>query len=264
MVIGGIQKNSLIDYPGKISCVIFVAGCNFQCPYCHNPSLVHSHLMIPKFEIEEVFGFLDSRRDFLEGVVVSGGEPTIQPDIVPFCERIKRMGYPVKLDTNGSRPKVLEHLIRDDFVDYVAMDIKTLPDLYGAYFKGDCGPSEILSSIRLIMASGKDYEFRTTCVKPMVDAHIIEGIGRLIEGADRYVLQDFIHKEVLHPEFFRGLGPGSGCSSKELLHFNAIVKPWVKECSGPSGMEVESALIEDEKRYPRPREFRSGGFFERS
>jgi len=130
MVLGGIQKNSLIDYPGKISCVIFVAGCNFRCPYCHNPSLVEPHEGTHKFEIEEeeVFSFLDSRRAFLEGVVVSGGEPTLQPDIVPFCDRIKQMGYPLKLDTNGSRPEVIEHLIRNDLVDDIAMDIKTLPN----------------------------------------------------------------------------------------------------------------------------------------
>ncbi len=233
MVLGGIQKSSLIDYPGKISCVIFVAGCNFRCPYCHNPSLVEPHEGTHKFEIEEeeVFSFLYSRRAFLEGVVVSGGEPTIQLDIVPFCDRIKQMGYPLKLDTNGSRPEVIEHLIRNDLVDFIAMDIKTLPDCYQTFFKTDCGSNEILSSIQLIMKSGKDYEFRTTCVRPIVNAYIIEGIGRLIKGADRYVLQNFIHKEVLHPEFFRGLGPGSGYSSEDLLHFRSIVEPWVKGCS---------------------------------
>jgi len=230
MVIGGIQKNSLIDYPGKISCVLFTAGCNFQCPYCHNPSLIHSHLRAPQLEIEEeeVFSFLDSRRAFLEGVVVSGGEPTLQPDIVPFCERIKQMGYPLKLDTNGGRPKVLEHLIRNDLVDYMAMDIKTLPELYGAFFKSDCGPHEILSSIQLIMGCGKDHEFRTTCVKPIVNDRVIGGIARLIQGSNLYALQEFVSGEVLRPEFFRG--SGSGHSVEELLHFSLIAEKWVKKC----------------------------------
>ena len=228
MVLGGIQKNSLIDYPGKISCVIFMAGCNFQCPYCHNPSLVEPQEGTHKFEIEEVFSFLDSRRTFLEGVVISGGEPTLQPDIVPFCERIKQMGYPVKLDTNGSRPKVLEHLIRNDLVDYIAMDIKTLPELYGAFFKTDCGSHEILSSIQLIMECGKDHEFRTTCVKPIINDRVIEGIARLIKGAHLYALQQFVSKDVLRPEFFRG--PGSGHSVEELFHFGSIAEKWVRKC----------------------------------
>ncbi len=230
MVIGGIQKNSLIDYPGKISCVIFVAGCNFQCPYCHNPSLIHSHPTTPGFEIEEeeVFRFLDSRRAFLEGVVVSGGEPTIQPDIVSFCERIKQMGYPIKLDTNGSRPETIGLLIREDLVDYVAMDIKTIPERYSAFFKSDCGPHEILSSIQLIMECGKDHEFRTTCVKPIINDRAIAGIARLIKGSHLYVLQKFISKDVLRPEFFRG--PGSGHSVEELFHLGSIAEKWVRKC----------------------------------
>ena len=230
MVIGGIQKNSLIDYPGKISCVIFTAGCNFRCPYCHNPSLVDLREGIPKVEIEEeeIFRFLDSRHAFLEGVVVSGGEPTLQPDIAPFCERIKQIGYSVKLDTNGSRPEVIKHLIQNDLVDYIAMDIKTLPGLYDTFFKTRCGPREILSSIHLIMGCGKDYEFRTTCVKPIISDRDIEGIARLIKGSHLYALQKFEPKAVLRPEFFRG--PESAHSVEELFHFCSIAEKWVKRC----------------------------------
>ena len=230
MVFGGIQKSSLIDYPGKISCVLFVAGCNFRCPYCHNPSLVIPHSVSREWGIEEekIFRFLDSRRSFLDGVVLSGGEPTLHPGIVPFCEKIKHMGYPVKLDTNGGRPGVIDHLIRKDLVDYIAMDIKTLPELYNAFFKTDCSPGELLSSIQLIMKCGKDHEFRTTCVRPMVDDRIIEGIARLIKGAHLYAIQKFVSKEVLRPEFCQGLD--SGYSDEELFCFKSIAEKWVKEC----------------------------------
>jgi pyruvate formate lyase activating enzyme len=230
MVLGGIQKNSLIDYPGKISCVLFTAGCNFRCPYCHNPSLVTPHTGVQKLEIQEdeIFSFLDNRRTLLEGVVLSGGEPTLWPDIVPFCEKVKQMGYPVKLDTNGSRPKVLDHLIRKDLVDYIAMDIKTLPEFYQDFFIIDCGPRDILSSIQLIMGCGKDHEFRTTCVKPIVNDRIIIGIARLIQGSHLYALQKFVSRDVLRPEFFQG--SGSGHSAEELFHFKSIAEKWVEKC----------------------------------
>ena len=230
MVLGGVQKSSLIDYPGKISCVLFIAGCNFRCPYCHNPSLVIPRSVSRECAIgeEKIFRFLDSRRSLLDGVVLSGGEPTLHPDIVPFCEKIKQMGYPVKLDTNGSRPRVIDHLVREELVDYIAMDIKTLPKFYNSFFKTDCGPREILSSIQLIMECGKDYEFRTTCVRPMVDDRIIEGIALLIKGARLYALQKFVSKEVLQPEFFQGLD--CGYSDEELFHFKSIAGKLVREC----------------------------------
>ena len=229
MVLGGIQKNSFIDYPGKISCVLFVFGCNFDCPYCHNPSLVKGNpAKDEKIEEDVIFDFLRSRREFLDGVVISGGEPTLRKDLVSFCERVKDMGYPIKLDTNGSRPKVLDILIRDDLVDYIAMDIKTIPEMYGVYIKRGLGPQEILASIRLIMESGKDYEFRTTCVKPIVDDHIIEMIGGLIRGANLFALQSFVSREVLHPEFFQDIG--AGYSEEELYNFKSIAEPWVKRC----------------------------------
>jgi pyruvate formate lyase activating enzyme len=230
MVLGGIQKISLIDYPGKISCVLFTVGCNFRCPYCHNPSLVLADPWCrePIMEEEAVFRFLESRRAFLEGVVVSGGEPTLHPDILSFCERVKEMGYSLKLDTNGSRPQVIEHLIENGLVDYIAMDIKTLPDLYEAFLGTQCRPQAILSSIRLILERGKEHEFRTTCVKPFINDQVMEDIARLIEGARGYALQKFIPTCVLRPEFFQGAG--SACTVEELGRLKSIAEKWVQPC----------------------------------
>jgi len=230
MVIGGIQKCSLIDYPGRISCVVFTVGCNFRCPYCHNPSLVLTGLRRrePIMDEEAVLRFLESRRPFLQGVVVSGGEPTLQPDIGLFCERIKQMGYAVKLDTNGSKPEVLQQLIQEDLVDYIAMDIKTLPDLYETFLETRCGSQAILSSTRLILGCGKEHEFRTTCVKPIINDQVMEGIARLIQGARMYALQRLVPTQVLRPAFFQE--PGSGCTIEELGRLKSIAEKWVRTC----------------------------------
>jgi pyruvate formate lyase activating enzyme len=229
MQIGGIQKSSLIDYPGKVSSVIFCSGCNFDCPYCHNPDLVGGQTTCPnKIDPNDVYSFLDQRRNFLDGVVVSGGEPTLQPDLLELCRRIKNFGFPVKLDTNGSRPRVLQHLIEKNLVDYIAMDLKTDPVLYRSFIKSDCRPDPIVDSIELIMKSGVDYEFRTTCVKPIVTARTIENILQLIPGARLYALQRFRNGEVLHPEFFKN----GQCeySTVEMLELKATAEQTVAEC----------------------------------
>ncbi|MFO7785483.1 MAG: anaerobic ribonucleoside-triphosphate reductase activating protein [Thermodesulfobacteriota bacterium] len=229
MVIGGLQKHSLIDYPGKMSCVLFLAGCNFDCPYCHNPDLARG---CPSCENclskEYVFDFLERRRGLLDGVVVSGGEPTLSRDLVSVCERIREMGYPVKLDTNGSRPAVLKDLLDRGLVDYVAMDLKTSPLHYNLLAAEACTPSEILTSIRLIMDRCEAYEFRTTCVRPLVSDSIIKTIAKTVHGARRYVLQRFHPAEVLHPEFFDGKNPVFG--DADLFRFQALAAPWVEEC----------------------------------
>jgi pyruvate formate lyase activating enzyme len=136
MLLGGLQKTSLIDYPGKLSCVLFFSGCNFDCPYCHNPQLARGcRVGFPSTIETQLYRFLKRRRTVLDGVVLSGGEPTIQKDIYSACLRLKQMGYPVKLDTNGSRPQVLRRLLDEKLVDYIAMDIKTDPLNYSPVFK---------------------------------------------------------------------------------------------------------------------------------
>jgi len=229
MHFGGLQKSSLVDYPGKLSSVIFFSGCNFDCPYCHNPQLARGSAACPAdLTTANICDFLEQRQGFLDGVVVSGGEPTLQNDLADLCKKIKGFGYPVKLDTNGSRPGVLKKLIEQNLVDYIAMDLKTDPVLYKSYIKSDCGPDPILASIRILMASGIDYEFRTTCVKPIVTRETIENMSHLIQGARLYALQRFRNREVLHPEFFGG--SENEYSDEELMQLKATAAPWVREC----------------------------------
>ena len=225
----GLQKNSFIDYPGKISCVLFLSGCNFNCPYCHNPELAKGYAEFPhSMKESKLYDFLEKHRGFLDGVVISGGEPTLQKDLFWLCEKIKSMGYPVKMDTNGSRPRVIASLIDKKLVDYVAMDIKTYPLHYSPLIKKDCDPNDILSSIRIIMESGLPYEFKTTCIKPLVDEQVVEKISHLIDGAMLYVLQQFRKTEVLHPEFFRK--DMYNYSDDELAHLRDIAAVQVGKC----------------------------------
>jgi pyruvate formate lyase activating enzyme len=229
MNIGGLLKNSTIDYPGKLSCGVFLSGCNFDCPYCHNPDLVKGcSLRSTEIDPQDIYRFIDSRKGFLDGVVISGGEPTLQEDLFDLCLHIKQMGYPVKLDTNGSRPRVIKQLIDEGLVDYIAMDLKTDPTKYATYIKRNCDITSILSSIQVIMESAIAYEFRTTCVKPIVTAQIIENICRLIQGAAVYALQRFHKSEMLNPEFFRETN--YEYTDDELIQLKAVAEPWVKQC----------------------------------
>lgn len=208
MIIGGIQKNSFIDYPSKVSCVIFTAGCNFECPYCHNPGLVKPSSGIKTIDVQEVFAFLKKRRPLLDGVVITGGEPSLQKDLFDFCKQIKSLNFPVKLDTNGSRPGVLSKLINKKLVDYVAMDIKTIPDRYSPLFtKRPDIEKDIRLSIKIIKDSGIPHEFRTTCVKSIIDKNAIHTILQLVLGADLYVLQkaNIKKQSILNPEYFNTL-----------------------------------------------------------
>ncbi|MGD8386947.1 MAG: anaerobic ribonucleoside-triphosphate reductase activating protein [Desulfobacteraceae bacterium] len=229
MIFGGLQKHSLIDFPGKMSCVLFLCGCNFRCPYCHNPDLARG---CPSCETRvsegDVFAFLEQRRGLLDGVVVSGGEPTLAPDLPALCARLQNMGFSVKLDTNGSRPRVLHHLIEAGLVDYVAMDVKTDPLHYDLLAREHGTLSQILTSIQLILDSSVDYEFRTTCVRALVTESAIATIARMIQGAKRYLLQRFRPEEVLDPSFFKDRN--STFTEDELLQFQALAQPWVQEC----------------------------------
>lgn len=229
VLIGGVQKQSLIDYPGRMSCVLFLTGCNFNCPYCHNPDLARGETAgraVP--DLDQFLDFLYQRRGFLDGVVISGGEPTLQSGLVGLCEYVRMLGYPIKLDTNGSRPGTLKRLIDRGLVDYIAMDVKTHPLLYRRHVRSNCDPAVFLESIRLIVDSGIDHEFRTTCVKPIVSPETIEAIARLIKGADQYVLQRFRNTGVLHPGFFQG--PSQLYSNAELDRLKADAARHVACC----------------------------------
>ena len=192
MMIQGLQKLTLLDYPGKVACTLFTAGCNFRCPFCHNASLVthiHKENNIPEGEI---FDFLEKRRRVLDGVCISGGEPLLWPDIEEFIEKIKNMGYLVKLDTNGSNNLLLKRLAEKELLDYVAMDIKNAPNKYGMTIGIEGFHLEnVLQSVDFLLSGAVPYEFRTTVVREFHKREDFEAIGRWIKGADQYFLQGF-------------------------------------------------------------------------
>lgn len=200
MLLGGFQKMTLIDYPGKIAATVFTAGCNFRCPFCHNPELVVIDPGdVPVFREQEkrFFDFLEGRKGLLDGVCITGGEPTVQPDIVPFMRRLRDMGFLVKLDSNGTRPEILREVFREGLADYVAMDIKNGADRYAETVGTAVDMEKIRESIGLIMGSGVGYEFRTTVVPGIHTEDDAEGIAALISGAKRYYLQVFRDGKVL-------------------------------------------------------------------
>ncbi|MBF0479387.1 MAG: anaerobic ribonucleoside-triphosphate reductase activating protein [Candidatus Omnitrophica bacterium] len=191
MKIGGLIKFSLIDFPGRVAAVIFVQGCNFRCPFCHNPELVNLASYSAVLHEQEVLDFLSKRRGQLGGVVITGGEPTLQPDLLPFSMKLKAMGYALKLDTNGGRPDVLRGMIEQNLVDYVAMDVKASFDQYPVVSGVDGFTDQVKQSIEIIKKSNVDYEFRTTYIPSMMNENDIVSIKQMIRGAKRYKLQLF-------------------------------------------------------------------------
>jgi pyruvate formate lyase activating enzyme len=183
MIIGGLQKISLIDYPGMICAVAFTQGCNFRCSYCHNPELVDPARYGACLSADEVLAFLEKRRGKLDALTISGGEPTIQTDLTSFIKRVRDRGFLIKLDTNGSSPDVLDGLMNDKLVDYIAMDVKGPLDKYETIVCKAVDVKKIQKSIRLIMASGLPYEFRTTVVKSLLQESDILKVGELIQNA---------------------------------------------------------------------------------
>lgn len=192
MRIGGLQKLSLLDYPEKIACTIFTSGCNFRCPFCHNAGLV-THIdetqLIPA---EEVLSFLASRQGLLDGVCITGGEPLLQPDIAEFMQAIKKMGFLIKLDHNGSQPEKMQALVEAGLVDYVAMDIKNCREKYAATIGMTSFNLEAIEkSVKFLLKKSVPYEFRTTVVKEFHTLADIKKIGQWLDGAEAYYLQTF-------------------------------------------------------------------------
>jgi pyruvate formate lyase activating enzyme len=210
MLIGGLQKMTLIDYPGKIACTVFTVGCNFRCPFCHNPELVDQARFNVGGIIEEkkFFDFLKSRQDLLGGVCVTGGEPTLHAELSDFLKQIKNLGFLVKLDTNGTAPEKLEILIKDGLVDYIAMDIKNcFKDTYEKTVGVEIDLEKIKKSVKIIMASGLEYEFRTTVVPGLHTGSDILDIAPEIRGAKKYYLQQFRSGEKVLNQEYRLLKP---------------------------------------------------------
>ncbi|MBI5071682.1 anaerobic ribonucleoside-triphosphate reductase activating protein [Candidatus Falkowbacteria bacterium] len=206
MLIGGLQKLTLIDFPGKIACTVFTVGCNFRCHFCHNPELIDSK----KFKLSEIieeknfFDFLDSRHGLLDGVCITGGEPTLYRDLPEFLKKIKALGFLVKLDTNGTNPEMLAALISEKLIDYIAMDVKTSlkKDLYEKVTGAAVDLENIKKSIALIAQSGLEHEFRTTIVPGLHAKEDILDLAEFIKGAKKYYLQQFrAGEKILNQEY---------------------------------------------------------------
>ena len=192
MKIRGLQKLSMVDFPGKLAATVFTGGCNLRCPFCHNALLVTRLQESPVLDNGEVLQFLASRRGFLDGVVLSGGEPLMQTGVVDFLSKVRKLGFSIKVDTNGCYPDVLSEIISKGLADYVAMDIKNSPDKY-AQTVGipNFSLDNIKRSIKLLQSSGIDYEFRTTVVREFHTADDIAAIAKWIQDAPHYYLQNF-------------------------------------------------------------------------
>lgn len=212
MQIGGLQKLTTLDYPGVVSAVVFTQGCNFACPYCHNPALLpaSSDVSDAMLSRDEVFTFLRKRVGLLGGVVISGGEPTIQPGLLDFCLEVKKLKFKVKLDSNGGNPALLREIIRARAVDYLAMDLKAAPaDYLRLIARPGALPAieeKISASVALLQASGLPHEFRSTCVEPFIGRATLRELARLVRGS-AWFLQEARLRAVLRPNFpMRPLG----------------------------------------------------------
>jgi pyruvate formate lyase activating enzyme len=206
MIIAGLQKTTLIDYPGKLACIVFLAGCNFRCPWCYSSELVLPLKIIkqPRFSEKEIFDFLEQRKGLLEGVVICGGEPTINKELPQFLEKIKALGYSVKLDTNGSNPKVIKELAGAKLIDYVAMDIKASPEnpAYKNLMIDGITLDDIKESVEFLKSGKLDFEFRTTVVNTIHKKEEFLKIAEWIGGKNiKYYLQNFRAEKTIDPEF---------------------------------------------------------------
>lgn len=222
MRIQGLQKLTLLDFPERVACTVFFAGCNFRCPFCHNASLVVD--IPPEGDVteDEFFSFLKKRRGILDGVCITGGEPLLQPGIEDFIRRIKELEYAVKLDTNGSFPEKLKSLVEEGLVDYVAMDIKNCPEDYGVTAGvSNLDVAPIIESVAYLKEGHVPYEFRTTVVKNYHTKESVEKIGQWLRGTERYFLQNFVDSGDL-------IGKDTeGCSEEEMKEFLEVVRKYV-------------------------------------
>lgn len=221
MKICGLQKTTLLDFPGHLAATIFLGGCNFRCPFCHNKDLLGNDAEAVYTE-EELMNFLKKRANILEGVCITGGEPTLSAGLESLIRRIRNLGYQIKLDTNGSRPDVLKHLCENGLIDFVAMDIKNSMEHYGLTAGAENLPIlEIENSIDFLMHGSINYEFRTTVVRELHHEEDFIQIGRWLHGCQAYFLQNYVDSnQVLQPGF-------TGCTKEELMHFRQILLPYI-------------------------------------
>lgn len=215
MKIAGLQKLTLIDYPKKVACTIFTLGCNFKCGFCYNPELVLPNNTIKEISEEEIFDFLKKRKKYLDGVCITGGEPTIHKDLPDFIKKIKEMNLLVKLDTNGTNPEIVKKLVDEKLVDYISMDIKTGFSKYSKLTNANVDIGRIEKTIQIIKDSNIDYEFRTTVIPGFYDEEDIKEIKEKLKGAKKYYLQEFLPNKTIKKEFSK-LIPYSNFKLEEL------------------------------------------------
>lgn len=225
MSIKGFQGTSLLDFPGRIASLVFFGGCNLTCPFCHNPGLVLDPGQYPDYPVEAVLDQLRARRRFIDGVVVSGGEPTLDPVLLPFLRQVKTLGLAVKLDTNGLRPEVLELALAEGLLDCVGLDLKTAPERYGELHGGPVDTSGLQRSVQLLLEGAVDCELRTTCVPGLLEEADIREIGELVRGARRWVLQQFVPGHALA----EGLRESEPHPAETIRAFAAVARGYVGE-----------------------------------
>ncbi len=237
MIIGGLEKLSLLDYPDHLAAIIFTQGCNFRCHFCYNPMLVwpqsgtdeknKKEKGFPPLSTEDLFLFLRERFGRLEGVVITGGEPTLHPDLPQFIKKIKEIGYLVKLDTNGTNPKMLADLIKAELIDYIAMDIKAPLEKYESVVGVKVSCNNLAKSVKIIMGSGLPYEFRTTVVPGLLAKADFRRMGEQIKGADKWYLQSFkSDTDLVDP----GYKAKPAYTKVQMKEFAAIGQKYVKLC----------------------------------
>ncbi len=228
MIIGGLQPVTLLDYPQKVAAIVFTSGCNMRCHFCYNFKLVLPELIKDQqsFKEDEVLAFLKRRSQYLDGLVITGGEPTMQADLPEFLRQVKDFGYQVKLDTNGLLPEVLEKLLLEKLIDYIAMDIKGPLDQYEKFCGVKIKPEIIASSVKIVRNSGLPHEFRSTLVKGLHQKNDIIEMAKVIEGADLYYLQNFQADEILSGD----ISKVSGFTLEELEAMQKSIKGLVKQC----------------------------------
>lgn len=225
VAIGGIQKFSTVDFPGFAVAAIFTIGCNMRCGYCHNPELVLPEQYLDPIPEQDILDFLSTRVGKLDGVAISGGEPTMQEDLPEFIRKIKAMGFLVKLDSNGTNPEMLEQLLDEDLIDYVAMDIKGSIERYSQIAARPVDTNAIQRSINLIKTR-VPHEFRTTIVRTQLKPTDFESIGKMVEGADRFALQFFVPGTTVSPQFHAA----KSFTDEEMAEAKDIMSKYVKEC----------------------------------
>lgn len=227
MRIKGWVKSTLLDYPGRIAASLFCGGCNFRCPNCHNSDIVLRPTQVPDVPQDEIWAFLEKRRRLLDGIVISGGEPTLQSDLPSFAERLHEMGFLVKLDTNGYRPDVVESMIDTRTVDYVAMDVKAplSPHKYALAAGVKVDITRIRRSVSLLLEGRTEYEFRTTVVPGVLDKEDIAQISQSIAGAQRYYLQQFVPRDTLDPAMLKR----RPYLPDQVRAMADLARPWVRE-----------------------------------